>query len=682
MARRTTARRGSGLRAEGPRRRARARETSACASGEPVVLRRSTEELPTLPREATFYHVSRPRRSGAASMTASIVFLASLVSFTPASALVDPGLAAPGLIAPSLAAPRLVEPSLVTSGLVAPSLVRPGLVAPSLAAPNRSALADPTPIQSSLRAVTVYPGSALVTRGAALPAGDGRYVLADLPLALDPDSVRVRMTGGELAALETRERDVAASNAGRVAELAAKLKQLEWQRVELDDRAQVLASLGTYVANLIKSATENGPKAGQAGAFSASVEWGQQYDWLSTKLAENSNARRALARETEALDRELAAVRNELGQYDAQSAQRRRELVLDVLGTSGQPIALELDYLVPNAGWTPQYDLRADANLGSVDLTYRAQIWQQTGEDWRECEVELSTAQPQRGAQGPEPVTAWLSIARPSAELAAPAARDGLQLQSLGYLVADKEAQATGAYNTPTLGGAARQVFASVDAQGLSLRYKLARKETIESRTEPTQVLVGRAKLSISAERHCAPALDTSVWLRGRAKNDSDWVLLPGQASVYFGADYVGPASIATVQRGEEFTLHLGSDPNWKIERTKLVDTRSQGGIFSSRQSDRERWKLTAQNLGSPGAASDGSVVLLVREALPKSADARIKVELDEAKPKPSEAERWKKDRDDKGILTWELKVARGQTATLEWGSTASWPEGLEITRH
>jgi uncharacterized protein (TIGR02231 family) len=195
-------------------------------------------------------------------------------------------------------------------------------------------------------------------------------------------------------------------------------------------------------------------------------------------------------------------------------------------------------------------------------------------------------------------------------------------------------------------------------------------------------VLVGRAKLSIEAERHCAPALDTSVWLRGRTKNDSDWVLLPGQASVYFGVDYVGPASIATVQRGEEFTLHLGIDPNWKIERTQLVDTRSQGGIFSSRQSDRQRWKLTAQNLGSPGAAADGSVVLFVREALPKSADARIKIELDEAKPKPAEAERWKKDRDEKGILTYELRVARGQTAALEWGYTASWPEGLELARH
>lgn len=145
-----------------------------------------------------------------------------------------------------------------------------------------------TPITAALQAVTVYPGSALVTRVAALPAGDGRYVLSDLPLSLDPDSVRVRMSGGELVAFETRERDVPKSGAGRVAELSAKLKQLEGQRAELDDRVQVLASLGTYLSNLIKSAAEAPPGEKYVLGPGTSVEWGQQYEWLSGRLAENS----------------------------------------------------------------------------------------------------------------------------------------------------------------------------------------------------------------------------------------------------------------------------------------------------------------------------------------------------------------------------------------------------------
>jgi uncharacterized protein (TIGR02231 family) len=532
-----------------------------------------------------------------------------------------------------------------------------------------------TLIAAALRTVTVYPGSALVTRAASLPAGDGRYVLPDLPLTLDVDSVRVRMSGGELVAFETRERDVPKSGEGRVVELSAKLKQLEAQRAELDDRGQVLVSLGTYLSNLIKSAAEAPPGETSGVGLNPSLEWGQQYEWLAGRLAENSKARRALLREAETLDAQLAALRAELGQCDSRSAERRRELVLDVVGTSGQPIAFELDYHVPSAGWAPQYDLRADAQLASVDLTYRARIWQQTGEDWRDCEIELSTAQPQRGAQGPEPRPSWLRIREQQPVQSKQSVANGLR--GLGYLDGSEASDAPAELAEP----AATPAFASVSSKGLSLRYKLARKETVESRSEPTQVLVGRAKLAITAEHHCAPALDTSVWLRGRAKNDSDWVLLPGQASVYFGSDFVGPASIDMVQRGEEFTLHLGSDPNWKLERTQLVDERAQGGLFSSRQSDRQRWKLTAQNLGSPGGKADGTVVLIVREAPPRSADARIEIELDDPKPKPSAGERWKKDREEKGILTWELPVPRGGTVALEWGVTALWPEGLELRR-
>jgi hypothetical protein len=43
---------------------------------------------------------------------------------------------------------------------------------------------------------------------------------------------------------------------------------------------------------------------------------------------------------------------------------------------------------------------------------------------------------------------------------------------------------------------------------------------------------------------------------------------------------------------------------------------------------------------------------VIVREAAPKSRDDRISVEISKAEPKPSSDERWKQDRDEKGIQT------------------------------
>ncbi|NBU48225.1 MAG: DUF4140 domain-containing protein, partial [Flavobacteriales bacterium] len=45
---------------------------------------------------------------------------------------------------------------------------------------------------------------------------------------------------------------------------------------------------------------------------------------------------------------------------------------------------LSLSYVASNAGWTPLYDLRSDATTGKLSLTYKAQVYQNTGLDWND----------------------------------------------------------------------------------------------------------------------------------------------------------------------------------------------------------------------------------------------------------------------------------------------------------
>src|SRR5262249_38206089 len=125
--------------------------------------------------------------------------------------------------------------------------------------------------------------------------------------------------------------------------------------------------------------------------------------------------------------------------------------------------------------------------------------------------------------------------------------------------------------------------FASVESQGLSVQFKLPKKQTVQSREEGTTVLVGTGELAIAPERVCVPALGATVWLRAKARNTSPWVLLPGSAAVFFGADYLGQAQIGTVQAGEELTLHLGADPGISVTRTQVQDLSKGPGFLSSK---------------------------------------------------------------------------------------------------
>jgi len=57
---------------------------------------------------------------------------------------------------------------------------------------------------------------------------------------------------------------------------------------------------------------------------------------------------------------------------------------------------LELNYMVFDAGWSPAYDLRADDITSPVKLTYKANVFQNTGVNWDNVNLKLSTINPNR----------------------------------------------------------------------------------------------------------------------------------------------------------------------------------------------------------------------------------------------------------------------------------------------
>src|SRR5262249_48389906 len=61
-----------------------------------------------------------------------------------------------------------------------------------------------------------------------------------------------------------------------------------------------------------------------------------------------------------------------------------------------------LNYLVDSATWKPQYKFRAAKDKDPVQVEYLAAVLQQTGEEWGNVDVTLSTAQPLLNAAPPE----------------------------------------------------------------------------------------------------------------------------------------------------------------------------------------------------------------------------------------------------------------------------------------
>lgn len=552
-----------------------------------------------------------------------------------------------------------------------PLLVLSPALGPADSPPLRDAAA---PLATTIDGVVVYPGSAAVRRVGTVPAGGGVFAVEGLPFGLDPDSLRVRLADGEVVGVEVLERFQPNVPDERVAAVRERVRELRRALQALRDERGVLDALREHVQRELAE-----PSVGPEGQRPDPAEREANFAYLGDKLAELTGELREIGWRIEEAELALSAAEVELGRCEGQGGVRLRDVRVDVESRAGGPI--EVEYLVGGAGWTPLYDLRARQDLSAVELVYRAQVWQESGEDWRDAEVLLSTARPERGARGPDPRPVWLRV------VDAKRGKDGWYLgrgergelealRALGY--SDAEAAA---YDDAGVAAEPALPYAEVEEQGLSLRYRLARRETIESRREPTNVLVGRAELALEPEHYCVPALDPTVWLRARTSNTSPWVILPGKAAVYFGSDFLGNAALATVQAGQEFTLHLGADAGLAVTRTQLTDLRGSTGFFSSKEARTEAWRVEIENHDGFSARPDGRVSVVVQEALPRSTDERVRVEIEKAEPRPAAGERWEKEREEKSVVTWVLDVPRGEARRIDLTTTIRFPEGLQIVR-
>ena len=533
---------------------------------------------------------------------------------------------------------------------------------------------EPKPVPSRIQDVTLYGGSALVRRVVELQGG-GTFVVQGLPAAADRNNVRVRCRGGDVVDIEVRERAVDKVPSARVQELRDALRNAQRELKVLEDALAVQQAMRAHLEHLAGVAAADQARDVQSGKPSVEA-WTASWQFVSERAAQVSAATREAQWKIDEKTQQVRAIETELGNSQGAGSTTLYDVVAEVVAPSRAE--LDVEYLVGRTGWQPAYDLRAARELDAAELTYRARISQQTGEDWDGVELSLSTARPQIGAQGPEPQPVWVDVLRPIA-------REELASRGLGYAGDDKvshRSRPTELASPKATAAAPPRPFASTESQGLSVQFKLAQKATIQSRDLPTTVLVGTEKLAIAAERTCVPALDPTVWLRAKAKNTSPWVLLPGTAAVFFGADYLGPAEIGTVPTGGEITLHLGADPGITVVRTQVQDLAKGPGFLSSKQSRIEGWRTHFVNHGTVGALKDGSVDVIVREAAPKSRDERIEVEISKAEPKPSSDDRWKQDRDEKGIETWILRVPPGDKGVdVLFETTIAYPKGLEIAR-
>lgn len=525
------------------------------------------------------------------------------------------------------------------------------------------------PVSAHITAVTVYSDRALTSRSVSLNLKPGSYQLTfgSLPTLIQDDSVRVagKGSGGvTIAGLEVKRTFLEQSGEQRVKELDAEIRALEQRSGALDAKKAGLSSQKAFFESIRVAWGDRISKELAIGRPTA-AELLEAAGFVGAGVARAEEQSLGIEAEKKELRDKVDALRR---QRDEATGSRRREtktveVMLDV--TREGSLTLDLTAVIPQAGWVPSYDARLAADAKTAELTFRAMVRQQTGEDWNNADLTLSTARPAAGGAPPELYPWHIAFLRPRPPMPAPMLYGAAANAPARAEMAKKAGMLATSDEGPAEEAPAGFETAQISAEQSSVTFHLPRPLDIPSDGTQHGSVVAVEQLPVSMEFMAIPKLSPYVFLKSEIVNQAAYALLPGKVNTFAGNTYTGSSQLKKVATGEKFDLFFGTDDQVTVKREELKQ-RKEAGIFGKNRVS-YRYRIELRN------SRKEPVTLTLRDQLPLADDEEIKVSLEDPSLKPDES-------GTDGRLTWRMPLKAGEQKELTFGILIEYPKDRAIT--
>jgi len=519
------------------------------------------------------------------------------------------------------------------------------------------ALAEDLPVTSRVSAAIVYPEGATVTREAefSAPAGQHELLFTDLPRDTPLASVRVALEGAWLGGVRTREDYVPPRQDEESAEVLSARAEVERLEEALRARRAAVADI-RLEADAARARLRFLEGIGEAEGLAAQdpAALGELVTMIGRETLEARRAEAGAERRAEAAERALKDLMEDLSRarqaLEALVPETGPRALLAVAIRAEGPVRgrLRITYTVPQAGWQPLYDMHLSRDAGQVRIERGAFVRQQTGENWRDIALTLSTRRP-TGQGVPGEIHPWIP-----------------RLMDPGEVRPMPKVRADGALMEMAAPAAAGADMARSDFDGLSVRYAYPAPVSVATGADQVRLMLSPVEARADIGAHAVPLLDETAYLVARLRMPGDDVILPTpEARFYLDGRYVGRRLLPFTAAGAEMALSFG--PIEGIALKRVVRTRAEGdrGLITRASERRETVEITIENL------TGESWPLTVLDRVPVSEQDALSITWD-ARPEPDETG----FEDKRGILAWRFGLDAGATRTISLETRMSWPEG------
>ena len=253
------------------------------------------------------------------------------------------------------------------------------------------------PLSSELKKVTVFFLGAQIEHQAntQLKKGKQELVFTKLTDFLDPNTVQVK-ANGDLTILSVRSRknfeDIRISN-DKMDALNAQRLVLEKKEIALRDEYEILELDKELLMR-------NRDLKGQDKGISM-IELKEAYAFMHQKMNEITVRESAIYDELEKLTKEMNKLEQEILSQRSKPVINYSEIVVEIDVEKETEASFFFNYISPKASWKPYYDMRSDGIGKPIMLEAKALVSQNTGIEWKDVDMVLSTNDPYENSKEP-----------------------------------------------------------------------------------------------------------------------------------------------------------------------------------------------------------------------------------------------------------------------------------------
>lgn len=524
--------------------------------------------------------------------------------------------------------------------------------------------ADEQPVKAEIKDVVVFRSGAQINMQGTAQIKKGRteLVFSGLAMQLNPNSIQ--LTGkGSFTVLSVYHR----LNYVEKTKMSSRIKEMEdsikmWQKKNayIDNDMKTLAEEAQMLRdNRQISGEQNGVKVTELAAMA---------DFYRNRFKEINDKTLSYSYQKNDIAEYIFNLNNRLNQLRSTKTEALSEIVAEVMAEEPVSASLFLSYVVYQAGWTPEYDIRAVDVKSPVELHLRAMVFQNTGIDWQNVNLTISTGNPSENGIIPVLPTWYLYhqlINQKSRSLKVAsietenknyqnAELDDVAVLSKASVVASNSNYAMNTSN-----------YTVMQQAQTNVKYEISIPYNIPSSSKTVNVKIQKYKLNSTYRYYCVPKLDDNVYLQARVVGWEDLSLVPGYVNVFFEGTYVTKSYLDPAVFIDTLDISLGNDKSISVKREKIKDKASTS-LIGGVKKETTAWEISIRN------SKAENVQLVIEDQIPLSRVKEIEVELtssDGAKLVP-----------ETGILTWESEVKAKESKKIKFSYQIKYPDKYYIT--